>query len=731
MNAQPAAHPSAATLQAFGQGRLKDALLAESILQHVETCGECRKKVIALSGDSFLQRMRDARQRSSAPIPTPAPSDVGRAIRGPPLASTTPAVVPGLPPELEGNPEYEILRELGKGGMGVVYLARNKAMDRLEVLKVVNKAVLDRPGAIERFQREIRSAAKLNHPNIVIAYHAPQLGNLLVFAMEYVPGENLAEVIKNQGGPLPVLNACYYVQQAVLGLQHAFEKGMVHRDIKPQNLILAKDGKRHIVKILDFGLAKARSEKKADYDLTGEGKMLGTPDYIAPEQMMDAASAHIRADICSLGCTLYFLLAGRPPFQGRSLLELLQAHQSAEAKPLNQVRSDVAPGLAAVVAKMMAKAPEQRYQTPLELAQAILPFLKVEGKRTSPSPAATGSRPPMPAPGQFKDTAEVTTKADRQEAVRPGQSTLTPDGQSPATQTAKAVAVNRMAKRRWLLLAGGGAVVILVLSGLWAAGVFQEGIKDRAGQPESPSPDRGKATLYELLQPGSVWRGEALQIKSREKLRLTIKITERIDGTLYGTYTTVHKDGRRFQWAIAGEVDENKVHWQFTECMTKNHRDSMDGCHVTGKFDGTKLSITLGSNVEDLSVMWVKLDKVQQQIGPDEKRAVRIVSSWFKEGNDGWTTKNEDESTDATTPPQLKQYKGFYYLTATDVNPIREWGWHAPAQYRGDHSDKFGRLLKYSIWVSQVGNQPQTDWWVRLRGDPLCKWLRPEDAGPQ
>src|SRR5262249_33727550 len=150
------------------------------------------------------------------------------------------------------------------------------------------------------------------------------------------------------------------------------------------------------VKILDFGLAKARSEKGAEHDLTGAGKMLGTPDYIAPEQSMDAASADIRADIYSLGCTFYYLLAGHAPFKGRSLFEILQAQQSQVAKPLHEERSDVPPGLTAVVAKMMAKAPQERYQTPIEVAQAILPFLKASGKGSSagvtparPSPTAT------------------------------------------------------------------------------------------------------------------------------------------------------------------------------------------------------------------------------------------------------------------------------------------------------------------------------------------------------
>src|SRR4029077_15844492 len=158
----------------------------------------------------------------------------------------------GIPPELTSHPDYEIVRQLGRGGMGVVYLAKNRIMGRLEVLKVVSRSLMDRPQMIDRFMQEIRSAAQLNHSNIVTAYTALRFGDLLVLAMEYVEGENLAELIKRRG-PLPVLNACYYIQQAAQGLQHAFDKGMVHRDIKPSNLMLARAGKHHTIKILDFG----------------------------------------------------------------------------------------------------------------------------------------------------------------------------------------------------------------------------------------------------------------------------------------------------------------------------------------------------------------------------------------------------------------------------------------------------------------------------------------------
>ena len=168
---------------------------------------------------------------------------------------------------------------------------------------------------LERFLREIRSAAQLNHPNIVTAYSATRVGESIVFSMQFVDGYDLSKLVQ-KSGPLPVAHACNFVYQAAQGLQHAHEHGMVHRDIKPSNLMLAREGNKPIVKVLDFGLAKVTSEGQGDSGLTGEGQMLGTPDYIAPEQIRDAQSADIRADIYSLGCTLYYLLAGRPPFHG-------------------------------------------------------------------------------------------------------------------------------------------------------------------------------------------------------------------------------------------------------------------------------------------------------------------------------------------------------------------------------------------------------------------------------
>jgi serine/threonine protein kinase len=306
----------------------------------------------------------------------------------PPSFPTSPSKSLSLPPELLTLSQYEILKELGAGGMGLVYLAKDIPLNRNVVVKVIKTERLHRSSAIERFTREMQAAARLNHPNVVTAYTSHQIGEFLVFVMEFVPGDDLSKLVKTTGR-LAVTNAAYYIHQVARGLQHAHENGLVHRDIKPSNLILNKNGKKHTVKILDFGLAKARSEdEEPSTGLTGMGKMLGTPEYVAPEQIRDASSADIRADLYSLGCTLYYLLAGEPPFRGRNEFELQEAHVFKTAKPLNLVRPEVPVELANIVAKMMAKEPAKRYATPGDVVVALTPFLK-----GGPAQPGTGPQP--------------------------------------------------------------------------------------------------------------------------------------------------------------------------------------------------------------------------------------------------------------------------------------------------------------------------------------------------
>jgi WD40 repeat protein/serine/threonine protein kinase len=344
-------HPDLEQLRSFSLGKLDDEAASGFIEAHLETCAECRHKLETVAGDTLEGLVRSA--------------DPGTVNTAPPLPLTD-------------HPRYEIQKLLGTGGMGTIYQARHKLMDRDVALKVIHPALVDRPGAVERFRREVRAAARLTHPNIVTAHDADQAGDCHFLIMEYVPGQSLAQVLAERG-PLPVAEACAAIRQAALGLQYAHEQGMVHRDIKPANLMVTAG----TVKILDFGLARFASELGVTGGSpTQDGSVVGTPDYMAPEQADDSRKADIRADIYSLGCTLYHLLAGQAPFPTGTMMQKLRAHQEQAPRPLAELRPDVPVEVVRVVARMMAKDPVQRYQTPAEVAQALAPF--VSGTREAP-----------------------------------------------------------------------------------------------------------------------------------------------------------------------------------------------------------------------------------------------------------------------------------------------------------------------------------------------------------
>src|ERR1700730_1324678 len=274
---------------------------------------------------------------------------------------------------------YILLEKLGEGGMGQVFKARHRNLGRIVALKLIRKERLAPPDALRRVQREVRSAAALSHPNIVHAYDADEISGTHLLVMEYIEGAiDLAKLVK-KNGPLPVPQACEYIRQAALGLQHAFERGLVHRDIKPANLLLTANGA--VVKVLDMGLARL-DQSSADDDksstMTQEGAVMGTPDYIAPEQALESHTVDIRADLYSLGCTFYYLLTGRAPFPTGTLMEKLLKHRLEEPRPVEQLRPDVPAGGAAVVRKMMAKRPDDRFQTPAEV-EAALSFTTASG----------------------------------------------------------------------------------------------------------------------------------------------------------------------------------------------------------------------------------------------------------------------------------------------------------------------------------------------------------------
>jgi serine/threonine-protein kinase len=298
---------------------------------------------------------------------------------------------------------YRVLERLGEGGMGQVFKARHLRLERIVALKLIRKELLADQEIVSRFYREIQIISGLEHPNIIRAYDAGPIGPTHFLAMEYVEGTDLQRLVR-QAGPLPPAQACNYVRQAALGLQYAHEKGLVHRDIKPSNLLLlgarsASKGEHGVassvgvIKILDLGLARlqrnavnaeATSEGVTQTLTPAGGVMMGTPDYAAPEQALDFHQADIRADIYSLGCTLFFLLSGQPPFAGGTIMQRLWRHQ-AESPALDRLATDIPAELTGLLRRMLAKRPEDRPQTPVEVAAALESFLTLQTPAGRPS----------------------------------------------------------------------------------------------------------------------------------------------------------------------------------------------------------------------------------------------------------------------------------------------------------------------------------------------------------
>jgi serine/threonine protein kinase len=282
---------------------------------------------------------------------------------------------------------YVLLGRLGEGGAGQVFKARHRRMNRLVAVKVLRKELLAEAEVVARFYREVQLVGQLSHPHIVRAYDAGPVGATHFLAMEHVEGTDLDRLVK-RSGPLPQELACAYVRQAALGLQYAHEHGLIHRDIKPANLMLSKQGSEPgSIKILDLGLARLRRpgsamDEQAPSRFTPMGSMMiGTPDYLAPEQALDFRRADVRADIYSLGCTLFYLLTGQPPFARCTLAQKLLRHQNAPPPPVEEYRGDLPAGLPQVLNKMLAKRPQDRFRTPGELAAALARFVSERESR--------------------------------------------------------------------------------------------------------------------------------------------------------------------------------------------------------------------------------------------------------------------------------------------------------------------------------------------------------------
>lgn len=418
-------HPTQPEIQAFASGRLS-IQETERIASHLASCDSCCQHLQDTQDDRLIALARSVRTDSlgvtvispdanRSEVPNKEISSTGN--RSPLHKSAR--TVAGLedieiPAELQHHPRYEVTGILGKGGMGVVYRARHRIMERPVALKVISSRFTSNQIAVERFQQEVRAAAKLSHPNIVAAYDAEQAGMLHFLVMEFIEGQSLAQMVA-ECGPLPIRTAVDVIVQACHGLQHAHERQMIHRDIKPQNLMVTPSGQ---LKLLDFGLARlvtsadgVSQTAPTAVNLTAVGMTLGTPDFMAPEQAIDATSVDARSDIYSLGCTLYFLLSGQLPAGAGSFSEMLQQGRRRSVATLNSLRGDVPTSLMQILDRMIAEDPAQRFQSAAELAQALERVIKPEkigetpASETSLASKKTTTAPEPPA-RQLKATEE-------------------------------------------------------------------------------------------------------------------------------------------------------------------------------------------------------------------------------------------------------------------------------------------------------------------------------------
>ena len=460
---EPVGHcPPEGELSAFSRGALPLAAL-HSIAEHVSVCAACDSKVSTLVSE-LAHRHTGVHQGASAAAES-GQLDLAEA-RIDSSAPSQPAVEEEGPTAPLRLGQYRLVRQIGRGGMGVVYQARHERLHRDVAIKFVPIETVQDLFDVERLQREMAAAGTMRHPNVVYATDAGESEGVQYLVMEYVEGIDLSKLVAAVGG-LKVADACEIIRQAADGLAHVEQQQLVHRDLKPSNLMLSADG---TVKILDLGLARKRTMADDAGELTTSGYLLGTIDYVAPEQARDAHAADIRSDIYGLGCTFYKLLTGGPPFggAGKSVASKILAHEQQPPPPLSQHRGDVPPEVEQVLVRMLAKDPAERFQSPLELKRAIRPLAAGADLPALLAKAQVAPRPAN-APRSAQDTSRPTTieSAPEKEAT---------------------IARTRARPRAALAGAGAAMLIAVLLGGLWLSGWLPGvGSGGKSGQRPSPT----------------------------------------------------------------------------------------------------------------------------------------------------------------------------------------------------------------------------------------------------
>lgn len=443
--------PDLETLAAYNAGALEPTVL-EALGQHLEQCEYCLRHLLALEdSDSLVLQLRQMLppepllQESgfrnmqarvlALPLGTEPLTRAGTILAGE-QEDLPAAAAPTVPVQMG---QYRLLERLGRGGMGVVYKALHQTLERPVAIKLLAAERLRDRQFVRRFYREMKAIGKLHHANIVQALDAGEIDGTPYLVMELVDGLD-TETVAGPRRPLPVAAACAIVRQTALGLQHIHDSGLIHRDIKPSNLLLSRQG---VVKIADLGLAKLEADQAAS-KLTNSGLIVGTVDYMAPEQGLAGGTVEARTDLYSLGCVLYRLLTGQPLFTGsryNTTANKLYAHAYEQPAPVASVRADIPPALPDILNRLLAKTPAERFASAGEVAAALAPLSEAADL------SALFDLPPLQP--HMADAAETL---------------------APSTVGSKATSPLPPRRRRWLgtavalaLLGGAAAAVALVL----------------------------------------------------------------------------------------------------------------------------------------------------------------------------------------------------------------------------------------------------------------------------
>ena len=502
-------HPSKQTLFDFARGKL-EADLVDEVSRHIENCATCVEFLEKSADDTFIDHLRDAAANRD-----PANADSGSFDINQTQHFQREATVTSIDELFANHPKYKLINQIGSGGMGAVFEAQHRMMDRVVAIKVIRPELVSNSEAVARFHNEVKAAARLSHRNIVAAYDAEQVGAAQLLVMEYVVGESLSQTVARKG-QLPVTHACNYILQVAQGLKHADEQGMIHRDIKPHNLMKTPKG---VIKILDFGLARMGELHDDDSKLTSTGVMMGTADYIAPEQARDAKSADIRSDLYSLGCTFYYLLSGKAPFKtAETRVDKILSHCTETFPDIAALRTDVPDEVQNIIAKLTAKSPSDRFQNPQQLIDALLPYARRQssggetghpetivqdqhGEQPTAVIAAGGAANTDEAPSAdrtFEVPIQTTPARNSQSSTPIAQPALNEERITPHLPEAnenvgagehnagrQKTAKQKMGPAIWMGLASLGIVFLILI--LYVSGAFNGSSSDRPNQSNSGS----------------------------------------------------------------------------------------------------------------------------------------------------------------------------------------------------------------------------------------------------